>query len=118
MVVNLGSWINQSMDQDEKIKARIKLARRAFLKLCSKQLNIHLCERLAKCYEWSVLFDSFMHDSMHSRWVCTEGCSNSREQADLPTKMYSSVLGTMEALNHHRAAQTGILRTIDEWTAL
>lgn len=48
----LGSWINQSMDPDEEIKARIETARMAFPKLkpllCAKQLNINLRERLIK----------------------------------------------------------------------
>lgn len=55
----LGSWINDRMDPDMEIKIRVQQARAAFLKvktlLTNPHLNLHIRERFARCYSWSVL---------------------------------------------------------------
>lgn len=55
----LGCWIDDSLDPDTEIKARIEQARSIFIKmrpfLSAKNLNLKLRYRMAKCYVYSVL---------------------------------------------------------------
>lgn len=59
----LGTWITETLDQSIEVKARIEIARTAFLKikkfLCNKSINLKLRIRMLKCY----IFSTLLYDS-------------------------------------------------------
>ena len=56
----LGSWLNETADPDEEIRARIEIARSAFMRmrnvLCCRSLKLSVRLKVLRCYVWSTLF--------------------------------------------------------------
>ena len=56
----LGAWLNETVNPDEEIRARIEMARSAFARmksiLCCRGLRLSIRLNVLRCYVWSTLF--------------------------------------------------------------